>query len=132
MRNHLSYLFVIQDAKFNVLRLIWNKNCDSLKIDPVSFVFDENTMIKKKNFSLVGRIFEHIGLIAAVLIQPELLFSEFWKTKESQDTEVSDDKKKRLGSKKEWQRNLSLLWDVKVPSRSILFSSCTTYKTSIG
>ncbi|GFW20775.1 uncharacterized protein TNCV_1049961 [Trichonephila clavipes] len=72
-----------------VLGLIWDKNYDTLEIDSESLKFDEKEKItKRKILSLVSRVFDPIGFLAPVMIQPKILLQATWKTKEAWDDEV--------------------------------------------
>ncbi|GFU99293.1 uncharacterized protein TNCV_356141 [Trichonephila clavipes] len=67
-----------------VLGLIWDKNSDTLEIDSESLKFDEKEKItKRKILSLVSRVFDPIGFLAPVMIQPKILLQATWKTKEA-------------------------------------------------
>ncbi|GFU42425.1 DUF1758 domain-containing protein [Trichonephila clavipes] len=67
-----------------VLGLILDKNSDTLEIDSESLKFDEKEKItKRKILSLVSRVFDPIGFLAPVMIQPKILLQATWKTKEA-------------------------------------------------
>ncbi|XP_054720641.1 uncharacterized protein LOC129230265 [Uloborus diversus] len=104
--------FSLQEAKSNVLGLVWDKNCDSLEIDPTCLEFEEKALTKRNLLSLVGKFFDPIGFLAPVLIQPKLLLQEMWKTKLSWDIEASEDKKKRF---LKWKKDIPLLQNIKIP-----------------
>ncbi|GFX71658.1 uncharacterized protein TNCV_2696461 [Trichonephila clavipes] len=80
-----------------VLGLIWDKNSDTLEIDSESLKFDEKEKItKRKILSLVSRVFDPIGFLAPVMIQPKILLQATWKTKEAWDDEVNDEIRKKF------------------------------------
>ncbi|GFX15068.1 CCHC-type domain-containing protein [Trichonephila clavipes] len=80
-----------------VLGLIWDKNSDTLEIDSESLKFDEKEKItKRKILSLVSRVFDPIGFLAPVMIQPKILLQASWKTKEAWDDEVNDEIRKKF------------------------------------
>ncbi|GFU42745.1 integrase catalytic domain-containing protein [Trichonephila clavipes] len=63
-----------------VLGLICYKNSDTLEIDSESLKFDEKEKItKRKILSLVSRVFDPIGFLAPVMIQPKILLQATWK-----------------------------------------------------
>ncbi|GFT37835.1 CCHC-type domain-containing protein [Trichonephila clavipes] len=80
-----------------VLGLIWDKNSDTLEIDSESLKFDEKEKItKRKILSLVSRVFDPIGFLAPVMIQPKILLQATWKTKEAWDDKVNDEIRKKF------------------------------------
>ncbi|GFX09225.1 CCHC-type domain-containing protein [Trichonephila clavipes] len=80
-----------------VLGLIWDKNSDTLEIDSEPLKFDEKEKItKRKILSLVSRVFDPIGFLAPVMIQPKILLQTTWKTKEAWDDEVNDEIRKKF------------------------------------
>ncbi|GFX98302.1 CCHC-type domain-containing protein [Trichonephila clavipes] len=80
-----------------VLGLIWDKNSDTLEIDSESLKYDEKEKItKRKILSLVSRVFDPIGFLAPVMIQPKILLQATWKTKEAWDDEVNDEIRKKF------------------------------------
>ncbi|GFW79681.1 DUF1758 domain-containing protein [Trichonephila clavipes] len=80
-----------------ILGLIWDKNSDTLEIDSESLKFDEKEKItKRKILSLVSRVFDPIGFLAPVMIQPKILLQATWKTKEAWDDEVNDEIRKKF------------------------------------
>ncbi|GFX09100.1 CCHC-type domain-containing protein [Trichonephila clavipes] len=80
-----------------VLGLIWDKNSNTLEIDSESLKFDEKEKItKRKILSLVSRVFDPIGFLAPVMIQPKILLQATWKTKEAWDDEVNDEIRKKF------------------------------------
>ncbi|GIY59784.1 DUF1758 domain-containing protein [Caerostris darwini] len=84
-----------ESTRSPVLELIWDKNLDSLEVESESLEFDEREKItKRKILSLVSRVFDPIGFLAPVMIQPKILLQATWKTKESWDDEVNNEIKK--------------------------------------
>ncbi|GFV34212.1 uncharacterized protein TNCV_1924511, partial [Trichonephila clavipes] len=80
-----------------VLGLIWDKNSDTLEIDSESLKYDEKEKItKRKILSLVSPVFDPIGFLAPVMIQPKILLQATWKTKEAWDDEVNDEIRKKF------------------------------------
>ncbi|GFU56214.1 integrase catalytic domain-containing protein [Trichonephila clavipes] len=80
-----------------VLGLILDKNSDTLEIDSESLKFDEKEKItKRKILSLVSRVFDPIGFLVPVMIQPKILLQATWKTKEAWDDEVNDEIRKKF------------------------------------
>ncbi|GFW25737.1 uncharacterized protein TNCV_1309981 [Trichonephila clavipes] len=80
-----------------VLGLIWDKNSDTLEMDSESLKFDEKEKLtKRKILSLVSRVFDPIGFLAPVMIQPKILLQATWKTKEAWDDEVNDEIRKKF------------------------------------
>ncbi|GIY24289.1 uncharacterized protein CEXT_571121 [Caerostris extrusa] len=80
---------VTKSTRPPVLGLIWDKNLNALEIDTESLEFDEREKVtKRKILSLVSRVFDVIGFLAPVMIQPKILLQATWKTKESWDDEV--------------------------------------------
>ncbi|GFU62026.1 uncharacterized protein TNCV_717521 [Trichonephila clavipes] len=51
---------------------------------------------KRKILSLVSRVFDPIGFLAPVMIQPKILLQATWKTKEAWDDEVNDEIRKKF------------------------------------
>ncbi|GIY32867.1 uncharacterized protein CDAR_310331 [Caerostris darwini] len=79
-----------ESTRSPVLGLIWDKN-DTLEIDSESLEFDETEKItKRKIYSLISRVFDPIGFLATVMIQPKILLQATWKTKESWDDEFCE------------------------------------------
>ncbi|GFW49750.1 uncharacterized protein TNCV_358531 [Trichonephila clavipes] len=96
-----------------VLGLIWDKNSDTLEIDSESLKFDEKEKItKRKILSLVGRVFDPIGFLAPVMIQPKILLQATWKTKEAWDDEVNDEIRKKF---LKWGKQLKYFKNIKIP-----------------
>ncbi|GFX08337.1 uncharacterized protein TNCV_3268261 [Trichonephila clavipes] len=96
-----------------VLGLIWDKNSDTLKIDSESLKFDEKEKItKRKILSLVSRVFDPIGFLAPVMIQPKILLQATWKTKEAWDNEVNDEIRKKFSK---WGKQLKYFKNIKIP-----------------
>ncbi|GFX41879.1 integrase catalytic domain-containing protein [Trichonephila clavipes] len=80
-----------------VLGLIWDKNSDTLEINSESLKFDEKEKItKRKILSLVSRVFDLIGFLAPVMIQPKIFPQATWKTKAAWDDEVNDEIRKKF------------------------------------
>ncbi|GFT25887.1 uncharacterized protein TNCV_1518451 [Trichonephila clavipes] len=83
--------------KFDItsIRTDLGQNSDTLEIDSESLKFDEKEKItKRKILSLVSRVFDPIGFLAPVMIQPKILLQATWKTKEAWDDEVNDEIRK--------------------------------------
>ncbi|GFX65966.1 integrase catalytic domain-containing protein [Trichonephila clavipes] len=96
-----------------VLGLIWDKNSDTLEIDSESLKFDEKEKItKRKILSLVSRVFDPIGFLAPVMIQPKILLQATWKTKETWDDEVNDKIRKKF---LKWGKQLKYFKNIKIP-----------------
>ncbi|GFX36442.1 integrase catalytic domain-containing protein [Trichonephila clavipes] len=96
-----------------VLGLIWDKNSDTLEIDSESLKFDEKEKItKRKILSLVSRVFDPIGFLAPVMIQPKILLQATWKTKEAWDDEVNDEIRKKF---LKWGKQLKYFKNIKIP-----------------
>ncbi|GFS58725.1 integrase catalytic domain-containing protein [Trichonephila clavipes] len=96
-----------------VLGLIWDKNSDTLEIDPESLKFDEKEKItKRKILSLVSRVFDPICLLAPVMIQPKILLQATWKSKEAWDDEVNDEIRKNF---LKWGKQLKYFKNIKIP-----------------
>ncbi|GIY38112.1 reverse transcriptase [Caerostris extrusa] len=75
-----------------VLGLIWDKNLNALEIDTEYLEFDEREKITKREIlSLVSPVFDPIGFLAPVMIQPKILLQATWKAKESWDEEVNNE-----------------------------------------
>ncbi|GFY19924.1 integrase catalytic domain-containing protein [Trichonephila clavipes] len=100
-----------------VLGLVWDKNSDTLEIDSESLKFDEKEKItKRKILSLVSRVFDPIGFLAHVMIQPKILLQATWKTKEAWDDEVNDEiRKKFLKWGKREREQLKYFKNIKIP-----------------
>ncbi|GIX67048.1 DUF5641 domain-containing protein, partial [Caerostris darwini] len=102
-----------ESTRSPVLGLIWDKNLDTLEIDSESLEFDEREKItKRKILSLVSRVFDPIGFLAPVMIQPKILLQATWKTKESWDDEVNNEIKKQF---LKWIKQLKYLKNIKIP-----------------
>ncbi|GIY99470.1 uncharacterized protein CEXT_274261 [Caerostris extrusa] len=72
-----------ESTRSPVLGLIWDKNLNALEIDTEYLEFDEREKItKRKILSLVSRLFDPIGFLALVMIQPKILLQTTWKEKE--------------------------------------------------
>ncbi|GFT46886.1 integrase catalytic domain-containing protein [Trichonephila clavipes] len=96
-----------------VLGLICDKNSDTLEIDSESLKFDEKEKItKRKILSLVSRVFDPIGFLAPVMIQPKILLQATWKTKEAWDDEVNDEIRKKF---LKWGKQLKYFKNIKIP-----------------
>ncbi|GFV85477.1 uncharacterized protein TNCV_3773011 [Trichonephila clavipes] len=96
-----------------VLGLIWDKNSDTLEIDSESLKFDEKEKItKRKILSLVSRVFDPIGFLAPVMIQPKILLQATGKTKEAWDDEVNDEIRKKF---LKWGKQLKYFKNIKIP-----------------
>ncbi|GFX89717.1 uncharacterized protein K02A2.6 [Trichonephila clavipes] len=96
-----------------VLGLIWDKNSDTLEIDSESLKFDEKEKItKRKILSLVSRVFDPIGFLAPVVIQPKILLQATWKTKEAWDDKVNDEIRKKF---LKWRKQLKYFKNIKIP-----------------
>ncbi|GFY05670.1 uncharacterized protein TNCV_4403371 [Trichonephila clavipes] len=96
-----------------VLGLIWDKNSDTLEIDSESLKIDEKEKItKRKILSLVSRVFDPIGFLAPVMIQPKILLQATWKTKEAWDDEVNDEIRKKF---LKWGKQLKYFKNIKIP-----------------
>ncbi|GIY56116.1 hypothetical protein CEXT_124591 [Caerostris extrusa] len=81
-----------ESTRSPVLGLIWDKNLNALEIDTEYLEFDEREKItKRKILSLVSRLFDPIGFLALVMIQPKILLQTTWKEKESWDEEVNNE-----------------------------------------
>ncbi|GFV94832.1 integrase catalytic domain-containing protein [Trichonephila clavipes] len=97
LRGWESFAIPSESTTSLVLGLIWDKNSDTLEIDSESLKFDEKEKItKRKILSLVSRVFDPIGFLAPVMIQPEVLLQATWKTKEAWDDEVNDEIRKKF------------------------------------
>ncbi|GIY22645.1 uncharacterized protein CDAR_545521 [Caerostris darwini] len=102
-----------ESTRSPVLGLIWDKNLDTLEIDSESLEFDEREKItKRKILSLVSRVFDPIGFLAPVMIQPKILLQATWKTKESWDDEVNNEIKKQF---LKWIKQLKYFKNIKIP-----------------
>ncbi|GIY02702.1 reverse transcriptase [Caerostris darwini] len=102
-----------ESTRSPVLGLIWDKNLDTLEIDSESLEFDEREKItKRKILSLVSRVFDPIGFLAPVMIQPKILLQATWKTKESSDDEVNNEIKKQF---LKWIKQLKYFKNIKIP-----------------
>ncbi|GIY02612.1 hypothetical protein CDAR_620141 [Caerostris darwini] len=102
-----------ESTRSPVLGLIWDKNLDTLEIDSESLEFDEREKItKRKILSLVSRVFDPIGFLAPVMIQPKILLQATWKTKESWDDEVNNEIKKNF---LKWRKQFKYFKNIKIP-----------------
>ncbi|GIY03102.1 uncharacterized protein CDAR_88391 [Caerostris darwini] len=81
-----------ESTRSQVLGLMWDKNLNALEIDIEYLEFDEREKITKRKIrSLVSRVFDPIGFLAPVMIQPKILLQATWKAKESWDEEVNNE-----------------------------------------
>ncbi|GIY62769.1 uncharacterized protein CDAR_84701 [Caerostris darwini] len=102
-----------ENTRSPVLGLIWDKILDTLEIDSESLEFDEREKItKRKILSLVSRVFDPIGFLAPVMIQPKILLQATWKTKESWDDEVNNEIKKNF---LKWRKQFKYFKNIKIP-----------------
>ncbi|GIY62765.1 hypothetical protein CDAR_84681 [Caerostris darwini] len=102
-----------ESTRSPVLGLIWDKNLDTLEIDSESLEFDEREKItKRKILSLVSRVFDPIGFLAPVMIQPKILLQATWKAKESWGEEVNNEIKMNF---LKWRKQLKYFKNKKIP-----------------
>ncbi|GIY88959.1 uncharacterized protein CEXT_746271 [Caerostris extrusa] len=81
-----------ESTRSKVLGLIWDKNLNALEIDTEYLEFDEREKITKREIlSLVSPVFDPIGFLAPVMIQPKILLQATWKAKESWDEELNNE-----------------------------------------
>ncbi|GIY77105.1 uncharacterized protein CEXT_751211 [Caerostris extrusa] len=102
-----------ESTRSPVLGLIWDKNLNALEIDTEYLEFDEREKItKRKILSLVSRLFDPIGFLALVMIQPKILLQTPWKEKESWDEEVNNEIKMIF---LKWRKQLKYFKNIKIP-----------------
>ena len=93
-----------------ILGLIWNKTDDTLSCDiPELPVSDQVT--KRDILSYVSQMFDPIGFLSPVMVQPKLILQSAWLVKQGWDEEVAQDDIHKF---KKWQAELQCLQDVNI------------------
>ncbi|GIY12650.1 uncharacterized protein CEXT_666791, partial [Caerostris extrusa] len=102
-----------ESTRSKVLGLIWDKNLNALEIDTEYLEFDEREKITKREIlSLVSPVFDPIGCLAPVMIQPKILLQATWKAKESWDEELNNEIKMSF---LKWRKQLKYFKNIKIP-----------------
>ncbi|GIY25740.1 uncharacterized protein CEXT_501321 [Caerostris extrusa] len=81
------------------------------EIDTEYLEFDEREKITKREIlSLVSPVFDPIGFLAPVMIQPKILLQATWKAKESWDEELNNEIKINF---LKWRKTIEILQEYK-------------------
>lgn len=93
-----------------VLGLVWNKVDDTLSCDiPELPVSDQVT--KRDVLSYVSQIFDPIGFLSPVMVQPKLILQSAWLARQGWDEELPQDDIHKF---KKWQAELRCLQEVSI------------------
>ncbi len=104
----------IQDFKmrvFPVLGLKWDRVNDTLAIELELPKIPEKTT-KRSILLAVHKVYDPIGFISPVMLQPKLLLQDIWAQDVTWDEEVSEEIAIRF---QKWANELILLKDVRIP-----------------
>jgi hypothetical protein len=98
-----------------VLGLIWDKKSDTLSCEIATYDQIEKTT-KRSVLSAVHKIYDPIGFLCPVLLQPKLLLQKAWETKTGWDKELPDEESRKF---MKWTEELHHLKEVKIPRQMI-------------
>ena len=91
------------------LGIIWNPQRDMLRIKGVT----KNVVLTKRGLlSFISSIYDPVGLIAPVTLEPKLIIQDLWRRQIDWDVQLPDDLKLRWTK---WKQTLQFLEDVEIP-----------------
>lgn len=74
-----------------VLGLRWNTHSDNLCLNPINFIIPSNVVTKRIALQWISKLYDPLGVMAAVLMTGKLFMQEMWKLKFSWDIPFTDD-----------------------------------------
>ena len=90
------------------LGIIWNPQRDMLRIKGVT----KNVVLTKRGLlSFISSIYDPVGLIAPVTLEPKLIIQDLWRRQIDRDVQLVDDLKLRWTK---WKQTLQFLEDVEI------------------
>lgn len=112
--------YVLKDPQNNkTLGLIWNPDTDKFKI--VTNNRHSTLFTKRIILSIVGQIFDVLGLIGPVILRAKVFLQELWKQHIDWDEEIPCD---LLNKWLAFYKNLHVLNNLRVPRHTLLENPC--------
>ncbi|CAG7834409.1 unnamed protein product [Allacma fusca] len=100
----------IQDVP--VLGLLWNKLDDTLRCDVKGTGQTEALVTKRKILSVTHQVFDPLGILCPVTLQPKRLLQATWKSKSAWDTELPREITETFVK---WAEEIHLLNEIRIP-----------------
>jgi hypothetical protein len=100
------------EATTNVLGMRWNKMEDTLAVQVPKSMGEELKMTKRSVLSMVSQVFDPMGFVCPVLLQPKIMLQDSW----AQDLEWDQEwKEPEVAVFRKWFKELSELEKVVIP-----------------
>jgi hypothetical protein len=100
------------EATTNVLGMKWNKMEDTLAVQVPKSMDEELKVTKRSVLSMVSQVFDPMGFVCPVLLQPKIMLQDSW----AQDLEWDQEwKEPEVAIFRKWFKELSELEKVVIP-----------------